>query len=119
MVPQHVVEVIGRRESKRITATIDTGFDGCLCLPIKTAVELGLELAGQTTVELADGTQHGRLVFRGRVKFLDIARDVPILLTESEDALVGTKLLEGTKLTIDFDTQRVHIQPKKRLRKER
>ena len=112
MTPTVVLEVIGSRGQTPLTAIIDTGFDDELCLPIPLAVTLGLSLIGTEDVELADGTQKRELVFAGSVRFLDQIRPVRIFLTESEDALVGTRLLNDCRLNIDFPTGKVKISRK-------
>jgi predicted aspartyl protease len=55
--------VRGLRKSLRIDPVIDTGFDGYLCLPVKMAIQLGLELSGESIVELADGSKKHELSF--------------------------------------------------------
>lgn len=55
MTPSADVEIRGSRGSMPITAIIDTGFDGYICLPTSIAVQLGLELVSQGSVELAVG----------------------------------------------------------------
>ena len=56
MTPIARIEAIGSRQTLVFTATVDTGFDGDLCLPTRLAVQLGLELIGELEIELADGT---------------------------------------------------------------
>ena len=56
MTPTADLEVMGSRDSVPITAIIDTGVDGFVCLPTSLAVRLGLDLISQADVELADGT---------------------------------------------------------------
>ena len=90
MTPTADLEIMGSRASMAITAIIDTGFDGYVCLPTSIAVQLGLELVSQGSVELADGTVKTELLFAGSVQFLGGTRAVQIYLTESEDALIGT-----------------------------
>jgi len=49
--------VKGLRKSLRNDPVVDRGFDGDLCLPVKMAIQLGLELFGESIVELADGSR--------------------------------------------------------------
>jgi clan AA aspartic protease len=109
MTPTFDLEVIGSRTRVSITAIIDTGFDGSICLPTVLAVRLGLELTGQTEVELADGTVTRQLVFAGSAHLLGKTREVAIYLTDSDDALLGTALLADCRLTIDFPTDKVKL----------
>jgi len=105
---------MGSRTRVPITAIIDTGFEGSICLPTVLAVRLGLELTGQTEVELADGTIRRQLVFGGSVHLLGETREVAIYLTDSDDALLGTALLDGCRLTIDFPMGKVKLVRKPR-----
>ena len=114
MTPTCSLSVGGFRREVEITAVVDTGFDDCLCLPTDLAVTLGLELFTTADVELADGSIKKSLVFQGTAKLLGVSRPVPIYLTDSEEALIGTKLLAGCLLTIDFDQNKVVIRRKKR-----
>jgi clan AA aspartic protease len=112
MTPTTLVEVIGSRGKAAFDAIIDTGFSGDVCLPVAVAIGLGLELVGQTSIELADGTLKSDLVFEGKVRFLGEQIDVDVYLTNRDEALIGTGLLESCRLTIDFDKNKVKIERK-------
>ncbi len=114
MTPTFALAVSGSRNAAKITGIVDTGFDGYLCLPTDVAVTLGLELTATAEVELADGSIKKNLVFEGTATILGQTSPVTIYLTDSEDALIGTKLLAGCILTIDFDQNKVVIRRKKR-----
>lgn len=87
------VTIVGLKQEVSVEAILDTGFDGWVCLPMRLAVQLGLELWGFQTVELADGTQKEELVFSGEVVFGDERDKVDITLTSGGDTLVGLGLL--------------------------
>lgn len=112
MTPTADLEIIGSRGSMPITAIIDTGFDGYVCLPTSIAVQLGLDLVSQGSVELADGTVKSELLFAGSVRFLGATRAVQVYLTDSEDALIGTSLLADCRLLIDFRAGTVRLSQK-------
>ena len=78
-----------------------------------------MELAAETTVELADGTIKKQLVFAGSVHLLGETRAVAIYLTDSDDALLGTALLADCRLTIDFSTEKVWLVRKAPRREKR
>ena len=107
------IEVMGLRRSQQITAIVDTGFDGAICLPISFAVALGLELVGWEFVQYADGRIARELLFRGTVRFQDSVREVNISLTEGDEALVGLEMLRGYKMVLDGDTHHVRFQRKR------
>jgi clan AA aspartic protease len=109
MTPTADIQVSGLRGTVRVRAVVDTGFDGDLCLPITVGVTLGLVLKGENQVELADGSLTWEMVFGGTVRFVGRRRRVDIYLTRSEEALIGTGLLDGCRLTIDFGTGSVEL----------
>jgi clan AA aspartic protease len=119
MTPTADIEVIGTRQSVLLSALIDTGFDGDICLPTTAALRLGLELVGRRDMELADGTVTTGFVFGGWVRFLGKKRSVTVHITESEDALIGTGLLEGCLLVIDFPAGTVRLSRKPARRRKR
>ena len=110
MTPTATVEVIGGRKSIELTAIVDTGFDGDLCVPVKYAVQLGLELIGESPVEFADGTQKNELLFAGSARFFGETHQVEITLTTSQDALIGTRLLNRYALAIDFPGGQINLR---------
>jgi clan AA aspartic protease len=110
------LKVIGARQSVELTAIVDTGFDGHLCVPIHQAVQLGLELIGEQWVELADGTRRKELVFAARVELFSQEQEIELMLTESEDALIGTRLLNRYRMSITFPGGRVKDLPDRKKR---
>lgn len=94
--------VKGLRAYAQVDAVIDTGFSGALCLPIEIAIQLGLELCGVETYELADGTLRRAQVFQAKVEWFDEEKAVEIVLTESPQALIGTGMLIGSRVEFDF-----------------
>lgn len=95
----------------RSKGSLDTGFDGFLCLPIPLAVSLGLELIDVTRTELADGTvMENELVFAGRAEWDGAVMDVDILLTRSGDVLIGTAFLKGYRVQLDYQAHTVQIE---------
>ena len=112
MTPYASIEAIGRRQSYTLSSIVDTGFAGDLCLPTQIAVQLGLDLIGEQLIELADGTKKQQLVFAGSVRFFGEIHKVEIMLTSSEDALIGTRLLDKYTLSIEFPGGRVKVPMK-------
>jgi len=102
------VAVSGKKIQITLSPVIDTGFDGDICLPLPVAIQLGLELSGSVEIELADGSIKQELIFSGSTKLSGQAREIEITLTESKDALLGTKMF--SYLEIDFAGRRVRIE---------
>jgi len=105
------IKVEGKREDITAEGILDTGFDGYLCLPISIAVSLGLELIKVVRTELANGTiLEDELVFTGKVEWNGTLIEVDILLTKSEDILIGTSFLNGYSVNLDYQTKKVRIE---------
>ena len=109
MVPTFPIEVIGSRSSIAVEASVDTCFEGEVCIPVETAIQLGVELVGRENVEYGDGSISSELVFSGQVRFLDEVRPVHIFLTESVETLIGTELLADCALFVEFPAGRIEI----------
>ena len=91
---------------------MDTGFDGAVCLPVSSAVNLGMEHVGREFVECADGRVVRELLFGARCSFLGEVREVNISLTNADEALVGLELLRGYRMLLDGDTHEVTFERK-------
>jgi len=104
------IEVKGALRSKAVSALIDTGFDGYICLPIEIAIQLGLTLFAYEPFELADGSRRRELVFLGFAQFGEGPEaPVEIVLTESKDTLIGIDMLAEMKMEADFKKRSLKV----------
>jgi len=113
--PRLKVPVVGSRAGTVVDALIDTGFDGDICLPTLLAIQLGLELRDTIRVELADGTLRNDLVFAGIVVWDGESKEVMIILTESQEPLLGTGLLADSVLEMDFVRRQIVVRKARKL----
>ncbi|MFQ6116097.1 MAG: hypothetical protein ACE5NG_18710 [bacterium] len=104
------VEVGGSQTSVKVSALVDSGFDGELCLPIEVAIPLGLKLVAVQTIEFADGSTKKELVFDGRLSWEGEFRRAQVYLTAAKQALIGTGLLIERLVTLDFRLGVVRIE---------
>jgi clan AA aspartic protease len=80
---------------------LDTGFLGGLALPETEIERLGLSLFGETEATLADGTTLVTYVYEARLRWgTDIMRVATLAMGEMP--LIGTSLLEGCNVNLDF-----------------
>lgn len=105
------ITVSGLEKTASIPALIDTGFDGYLSLPLTVALPLGLKLAYYTPITLADGTVKEELVFEAKVKLSKDWQKAAVFINRGSVALLGTKLLEKSKILLDFPNRKIQIQP--------
>lgn len=109
--PRIQVTVQGLRETLMADGCIDTMFDGAVSLPVESAIPLGLELAGRSEFVLGDGTTKHELVFLGQAALgRDPLKPVPVLINEGDDVLIGTRLLEGKRVTTDYGRGLVEVR---------
>jgi clan AA aspartic protease len=107
------LEVVCRDgNSHTVSAVIDTGFNGQVSLArrVADALDLPLTYEGTVEVELADGTVVETDVYSGPICCDGHELEAEILLTDAEDALIGTGLLAGKVLLMNFATREVLIR---------
>jgi len=103
-----------------LTAIVDTGFDGDLCIPVPIAISLGLQLKATKFVEFADGRVEEEFVCRGTVTMGNLPpRDVDVELTFSDQTLIGSGLFQGLKLEIDYERETVVLKIVRRSQRRR
>ena len=103
------VVVFGPQRQAQVEAMIDTGFDGHLVLPDSVIRHLALPRLGATDVTLGDGTQSLMRVYELAVEWLNERRLVEVLAGLSDEVLLGTALLAGHRITIDYRSATVEI----------
>ena len=98
MVP---IAIHGRRQS-RIEAVLDTGFTGHLCLAARLQRRMLLRRRGDVEMDLADGHRVKQPAYVGEVSFAGGRQTVLVTLTRLADSLLGTSLLAGKRVSVDF-----------------
>jgi clan AA aspartic protease len=94
-----------------IECVIDTGFSGFLTLPPQDVATLQLPLVFYTQAHLADHSEVRLPVYEGTILWNDTEINVNVLAT-GERPLLGTALLKGHELRIQFtDDGFVTIEP--------
>lgn len=92
-----------------IVCVVDTGFDGGVMLPRAFADHLQLPIIGRLAFEMVGGTRLFAQVGLANIEWLDEVRQIEIIVSDGNDALIGTELLSGTTLKIDYVGQIVTI----------
>ena len=78
-------------DSIEITATVDTGFTGCLMLPERNAHELRLHALQDLEVVLADGSVTRLNQYDAEIEWDSRRRGIPVYASKGE-AIVGSYL---------------------------
>jgi clan AA aspartic protease len=104
-------------ERRRVSAVIDTGYNGALTLPPAVIEELGLPWCDIGSVTLGDGSTCQCDIYAGVVIW--DRKPVGVFIEECDTTpLVGMELLEGFKLTMDVERRgQVTIKPLHRPRR--
>jgi clan AA aspartic protease len=88
-----------QRQTRRLTAIVDTGFSGFLTLPSSVIRSLGLSSEGEVSVQLADGSITRMDVYIALLRWGDI--ELPVRINAADtDPLIGMALLSGHELRI-------------------
>ncbi|MDP3723498.1 MAG: hypothetical protein Q8R91_08390 [Candidatus Omnitrophota bacterium] len=89
---------------------MDTGFNGYLSVPTPLLVRGGWQAIGTEKFEIATGEIVEQEIYLGEAVFNGKRGPVYTVATHADDILVGTKLLRGKVLTVNFQTRRVMIR---------
>jgi clan AA aspartic protease len=100
---------VGLAEGESVECVIDTGFSGHLVLPRSVVSRLGLAVIGREVFEMVAGHFLTADIAQADLTWLGGARTVEAVVSEGEDALLGTAMLDGTRLTIDYVSYTVTI----------
>ena len=97
----------GRKQ--RLTAWIDTAFNGGLVIPRQHIERLGLKQASTTQAILADGRSVDVETFTCHLEWFGGEYRTQVVASDGELSLLGTLLLADRKLTIDYKTKIVAL----------
>ena len=87
-------------QSVKISAVVDTGFNGSLTLPASVIQTLALQLQGTRDATLADGSSLRLDIYRGTVVWAGHPQVVQILAAEGGPP-VGMRLMYGYELRVE------------------
>jgi clan AA aspartic protease len=88
---------------------VDTGFDGALLLPRGLVERLRLPVVGRLIFQVVGGARTSADVALAEVDWLGEARVFEVIVGEGEDSLLGTEMLGGSLLHIDYVKQTVTV----------
>ncbi|MDZ7291361.1 MAG: hypothetical protein ONB44_25070 [candidate division KSB1 bacterium] len=83
-------------------ALFDSGFDGQVALSYFAADRLRLEIVRVVEVTYANGQKDEEIVCRGEISWHDELRAVEIVLSDDDEPAIGTGLLEGCLVMMNF-----------------
>lgn len=81
---------------------VDTGFDGEVAMHYDEADRYKLNLEDSVEIEYASGEVIEELYCKGEVLWFGEARKVQIILSHDEEPAIGTRLLNGCIMNMNF-----------------
>ena len=105
------VSVSASRDGNRmdIVVCIDTAFNGGLILPRKQIAELGLVKESSAEAILADGHSVELETYAWFLDWFSNSYETQIVASNGEYPLLGTMLLDGHRLEIDYKAKTVEL----------
>ena len=104
------IQLILQNQPSKVSATIDTGFNGYLSVPKPLLLRGGWKAIGTERFEIATGAIVEQEIYFGEVLLDGRRSPVYSVATDAKDILVGTKLLRSKILTVNFRTKRVLVR---------
>ena len=96
-----VILYLPGRAELEIECVVDTGFEGCLTLPISVVADLSLSCVGSIKANLADNSRIVTNMHEVIIFWNGVERLIPVLAM-GRCPLIGTAFLEDYHLSIDF-----------------
>jgi clan AA aspartic protease len=88
-------------QTVEVVAVIDTGYSGTLSLPASVITSLALSPLAARTVRLADQSTRSLNTYEAEVLWVGQRRALRVLELDG-DPLIGTALLKGFQLAVEF-----------------
>ena len=85
-----------------IECLIDTGFNGALVLPRSEAVRLNLTVLGRVSIIGVGRARQIADIAELEIEWLGQSRAVEVIISDGDDSLLGTELLDGSRLVVDY-----------------
>jgi clan AA aspartic protease len=92
-----------------LECVVDTGFDGALIVPAAVATRFGLSIVARLVFQLVGGARMSADVALGEIEWLGQRRKVEVILSQGDDALIGTEMFDDSKLMVDYKNRLVEI----------
>ena len=97
------------RGGEVVECLVDTGFTGALMLPRKTVRKLGVSIIGREVFEMVGRRFLTASITLTEVNWLGQWRTVRVVVSEESDSLIGTEMLDRTRIVIDYVNDTVSV----------
>jgi clan AA aspartic protease len=85
-----------------VECLVDTGFNGSLMLPRSEAVRLKLTVLGRVPIIGVGRARSIADIAELEVEWLGQTRAVEVIISDGDDALLGSLMLDGSRLVVDY-----------------
>src|SRR5436309_2447891 len=85
-----------------VECLVDTGFNGSLMLPRSEAVRLKLTVLGRVPIIGVGRARSIADIAELEVEWLSQTRAVEVIISDGDDALMGSLMLDGSRLVVDY-----------------
>ncbi|EKD57422.1 MAG: hypothetical protein ACD_57C00308G0006 [uncultured bacterium] len=89
---------------------IDTGFSGGLSLPETFLSNFKQKPVGYQVYELADGSDTVFSIYKVKIRYKKIVKNITLFFTKSTDSLVGIEFLKGCKFILDLKKFQTNLE---------
>lgn len=89
---------------------IGTGFSGGIALPENFLASFKQKPVVYQEYELADGSFTTFAVYKTKVRYKNIVKEITLFFTKSSEGLVGIEFLTGFKLVVDLKKLLVKLE---------
>ena len=93
-----------------VDVILDTGFSGALCLSKRHIECLGMTPKGVEWYELGNGSLVAQPVYLVRIRWFGSEREVEAIMTGAEDSMIGSELMIGCLVTLDYASGELAIE---------
>jgi len=93
-----------------VDCLIDTGFSGGIALSASLLTAFKQKPIAYQEYELADGSFTNFKIYKARVRFKDVNKEITLLFTKSREGLVGIEFLTGFRLLLDLKKFQIEIR---------
>jgi clan AA aspartic protease len=93
---------VSSSSGETIDCLIDTGFDGALVLPRSEAIRLNLTVLGRVPIIGVGRIRSVVDIAELDVEWMGGRRAVEVIISDGDDSLLGTEMLDGSHLVIDY-----------------
>ncbi|MCG3119461.1 MAG: hypothetical protein ALAOOOJD_01870 [bacterium] len=104
------VLVVGRENLIAVDTVLDTGFNDHFCLPRKYFQACSLIFFGTEEYVLANGAVVNEETYLGTILLDNQPLQIVMSLTDDDEALIGTKLLDKKWVILDFENYRIEVK---------